>query len=397
MGAQEFWVRAQHDTGHTHTVAALQREAHLLAAHGASRALPFTAPLLPLLRGAALATSEGRLLLNAPHSVTRLHDRTLIREAAPLAAWDTAVWNATTFSALLLNSTLPRAPLVLALRLRAILFRPPPTSVHYYTCDYCDAHVDHPWSHVAHSCPTFLVRSQWAFVRLLTTVPKVAGSYLPDGTTVVQPDSNTSITVALETDLHTPSPLPPHRWSVYSPSGLVRSPHPSSAAQDGTGDRVRVVLEAMADGSPSLTDLLMVLDTLEWPTRPSSTLNPHVAELRTHVLPLSVAFLARWTTCHLQHWRMVAGGRLPMRMPPPPTARWAPTVTFLVHPNLQDPSIAHLVQVHPGPLMVLTIATALQPLLLILPEPMNTLAVRQHVLLWDAAVVHTLPTQERFQ
>ena len=74
----------------------------------------------------------------------------------------------------------------------------------------------------------------------------------------------------------------------------------------------------MADGSPSLTDLLMVLDTLEWPTRPNSTLNPHVAELRTHVLPLSVAFLARWTTCHLQHWRMVAGGRLPMRMPPPP-------------------------------------------------------------------------------
>ena len=83
--------------------------------------------------------------------------------------------------------------------------------------------------------------------------------------------------------------------------------------------------------------------------------------------------------------------------PPPPTARRAPTVTLLVHPNLQDPSIAHLVQVHPGPLMVLTIASALQPLLLMLPEPMNTLAIRHHVLLWDAAVVHTLPTQERFQ
>ena len=37
---------------HTHTVALLQQEAHLLAAHGASQALPFTAPLLPLLRGA---------------------------------------------------------------------------------------------------------------------------------------------------------------------------------------------------------------------------------------------------------------------------------------------------------------------------------------------------------
>ena len=269
--------------------------------------------------------------------------------------------------------------------------------MHYYTCDYCDTHVDHPWSHVAHSCPSFLVRRQWAFVRLLTMVPKLMGSYLPDGTTVVQPAGNTSITVALETDLHTPSPLPPHRWTVFSPSGLVRSAHPSSATRDGTSDRVRVVLEAMADGSPSLTDLLMVLDTLEWPTRPSSTLNPHVSELCAHVLPLSVAFLARWTTCHLQHWRMLAGGQLPMRMPPPPSARWAPTVTFLVHPNLQDPSIAHLVQVHPGPLVILTIATALQPLLLMLPGPMNTLAIRHHVLLWDAAVVHTLPTQDHFQ
>ena len=108
-------------------MALLQREAHLLAAHGASQALPFTAPLLPLLRGAALATSEGRLLLNAPHSVAHLHDQALIREAAPLAAWDTSVWNAAAFSALLLNSTLLRAPLVLALRLRALLFHPPPS------------------------------------------------------------------------------------------------------------------------------------------------------------------------------------------------------------------------------------------------------------------------------
>ena len=288
----------------------------------------------------------------------------------------------------------PSARLALA---GATVSPPPPTSVHYYTCDYCDAHVDHPWSHVACSCPTFLVRSQWAFVRLLATVPKLAGSYLPDGTNVVQPASNNSITVKLETDLHTPSPLPPHRWTVFSPFGLVRSAHPSSAAEDGTSDRVRVVLEAMVDGSPSLTDLLMVLDTLEWPTRPSSTLNPHVSELCAHVLPLSVVFLARWNTCHLQHWRMQAGGRLPMRMPPPPpTARWAPTLTFLVHPNLQDPSIAHLVQVHLGPLVILTIATALQPLRLMLPEPMNTLAIRHHVLLWDAAVVRTLTTQERF-
>ena len=82
---------------------------------------------------------------------------------------------------------------------------------------------------------------------------------------------------------------------------------------------------------------------------------------------------------------------------PPPFAQWAPTVTFLVHPTLQDPSIAHLVQVHPGPLVILTIVSALQPLLQMLPGPMNTLAIRHQVLLWDTSVVHTLPSQDHFQ
>ena len=48
-----------------------------------------------------------------------------------------------------------------------------------------------------------------------------------------------------------------------------------------------VVLETMAGPARPLTDLLMVLDTLEWPTRPHPALNPHVAvqHLQT-VLPL---------------------------------------------------------------------------------------------------------------
>ena len=77
----------------------------------------------------------------------------------------------------------------------------------------------------------------------------------------------------------------------------------------------------MADPTPSLTDLLMVLDTLEWPTRPSPALNPHVSKhCPQGLLPLSVAFLARWTTCHLQSWRMLA----PSQGPPP---------FFLFHSN----------------------------------------------------------------
>ena len=311
VGAQEFWVRAQHDTGHTHTHCGAAPARSSPA--GSTRRLPGTALHSP-----------------TPPSVTRGRVGHQRRAAPPQCSTQcssptrpdphqrgSALGSLGHFCVERCGVLGPPPELhppqgtpstCLALAGATVSPPPPPISVHYYTCDYCDTHVDHPWSHVAHSCPSFLVRSQWAFVRLLTMVPKLMGSYMPDGTTVVQPASNTSITVALETDLHTPSPLPPHRWTVFSPSGLVRSAHPSSATQDGTSDRVRVVLEAMADGSPSLTDLLMVLDTLEWPTRPSSTLNPHVSELRAHVLPLSVAFLARWTTCHLQHWRMLAGG-----------------------------------------------------------------------------------------
>ena len=86
-----------------------------------------------------------------------------------------------------------------------------------------------------------------------------------------------------------------------------------------------------------------------------------------------------------------------MRMPHPPTTRWAPRVTILVHPPRQDPSVLHLLHVHPEPLVILTLTSEVQPLLRALPGPMKTLALRHHVLLWDASVVHTLPTRDRFQ
>ena len=78
---------------------------------------------------------------------------------------------------------------------------PPPITVHYYTCDFCDAHVDSPWAHAAHSCPVFQLCSHWVFVCLLTTTPKQAGAYLPDGTFVVLPASGAALAVALETNL----------------------------------------------------------------------------------------------------------------------------------------------------------------------------------------------------
>ena len=109
VGASEFWLQAHHGTRHTHPVALLQHETHLLAAHGATAVVLFTAPLLPLLRSAALATSDGLLLLNVPLSVAHLHDQALVRRASRTASWDTTQWSDDAFHSLLLDSSLPRA------------------------------------------------------------------------------------------------------------------------------------------------------------------------------------------------------------------------------------------------------------------------------------------------
>ena len=197
---------------------------------------------------------------------------------------------------------------------------------------------------------------------------------------------------------HRSASAPRHQTVVYSPSGLVRRDHPQTASAAGSREAVKIIVEEMVNPTQPLADLLMILDKLEWPTRPHPALNPHIEVLHPRaVLPLSVAFLARWIVCHLQSWRMIRGGRLPMRMPPPPTTRWAPRVTILVHPPGQGPSVLHLLRVYPEPPVILTLTSKVQPLLRALPGPMNTLAIRHHVLLWDASVVHTLATQDHFQ
>ena len=71
-------------------------------------------------------------------------------------------------------------------------------------------------------------------------------------------------------------------------------------------------------------------------------------------------------------------------------------MTFAVRPNVQEPSTAHLIRSLPSPLIVLTSTPSVHAVLQLLARDMAILAVRDHVLLWDAAVVHTLPRQDRF-
>ena len=80
---------------------------------------------------------------------------------------------------------------------------------------------------------------------------------------------------------------------------------------------------------------------------------------------------------------------------PSPDHPLGPRVTILVHHPGQDPLVLHALQVPPEPLVILTLTFEVQPLLRALPGPMNILAVHHHIFLWDASVVHTLPSQDQ--
>ena len=66
--------------------------------------------------------------------------------------------------------------------------------------------------------------------------------------------------------------------------------------------------------------------------------------------------------------------------PPPASARWAPR-TFLVRPNLHDPSLEHLLHPHSNLLFVLTSGPQVHTLQQLVHGQMSTLATRDDVLL----------------
>ena len=74
------------------------------------------------------------------------------------APWDSELWTADAFASLLLESRLPRTPVVTAFRLCALLYPPPPVTVDYHTCDFCDTHVDPLWPQISHACSAYLLR-----------------------------------------------------------------------------------------------------------------------------------------------------------------------------------------------------------------------------------------------
>ena len=104
-----------------------------------------------------------------------------------------------------------------------------------------------PLEHLYFGCPSFLLRCQWAFNSTMPKLPARRG-----------PTEHQHLGLRLSRDRPANGPDP------QMAAGAPTLP-PLSHSVFGLFSR-----ETMADRSPSLTDLLMVLDTLEWLTEPQS-------------------------------------------------------------------------------------------------------------------------------
>ena len=150
---------------------------------------------------------------------------------------------------------------------------------------------------------------QQPLVWLLTRFPKTPGAHILDGMSRVLPEQRQAVAVALETgrgralppvrwlfdlfcarlrrtagvqgtrqtDPHALSPLTPYSSAVFSRLGLELYTCPAEhCSSPRCPSAVCLVLQTTADSARSLTNLLMVLDGLEFPLRVSPSLNPHI-------------------------------------------------------------------------------------------------------------------------
>ena len=106
----------------------------------------------------------------------------------------------------------------------------------------------------------------WAVVRLIALFREAAGAHILDGRALILPEHRQAVALALDLDPHAIPPLTPYSSAVFSPSGVEfhtgREGHVFGQVCHSV---VHFVLKTMAHKARSLTDLLMVLDTLEFP------------------------------------------------------------------------------------------------------------------------------------
>ena len=174
----ELWVPAQHDTQAQHLLALLNKEAHDLAARGASTPTPWAVPLPQHLQGALVLHYQGALLLEPQLGLDQAYEDATA--AAYYAGRRSRLWrpDGTVFYDLLESDALPTRAIKRAFAYRALEWQPPPEPGIPMECHFCGIAEGQLCQHVRSRCPAAFLHLLHAQALLLSHVSPTPGATL---------------------------------------------------------------------------------------------------------------------------------------------------------------------------------------------------------------------------
>ena len=376
----EVWCPAQHDTQDTHLLALLNREAHQLAARGASSPTPWAVPLPQHLPSPLLLYYRGALLLEPQLGLDQAYDDAAAaayfagRRASCLRP------DGGPFYDLLESDELPTRAIKRALAYRALEWQPPPDPNIAMECHFCGVTEHQLWRHVRSRCPAAYLHLLHARAQLLLEVTSARGATVTAEGALL--DSDGRPVLQCSWDAHY---VADHAdvGNVLTLSGLwyhVPSDHLSDLSAAAKRRATRVVVSLLAQPALSLPMVLALWATLPCPLSSPDRPPPQPPAVTFRdpqsyvpwVYTLAAAYLVRG----LVSWRVCSAGQLHLSLPVEPHWHPGPPVRLIVSPpedlywalallaesNGQPPGagVALLTAVPPGD-RALTLPQPLQP------------------------------------
>ena len=331
----EMWVPAQHDTQAQHLLALLNKEAHDLAARGASTPTPWAVPLPQHLQGALVLHYQGALLLEPQLGLDQAYEDATA--TAYYAGRRSRLWrpDGTVFYDLLESDALPTRAIKRAFAYRALEWQPPPEPGIPMECHFCGIAERQLWQHVRSRCPAAFLHLLHAQALLLSHVSPTPGATLTvDGVLQdvrrrpqLQCTWDAHFTEdAINCDTLTLSGLW-YRSSSASPSGLT-----PAARHRAT----KAVVSTLALPPLSFADVYALWAALPCPHSPPDRPPPQppavtVQDPQVYV-PWSYTLAASYLVRGLASWQVCSAGSLQMALPVEPSWHPGPPVLLIICP-----------------------------------------------------------------
>ena len=332
----EVWCPAQHDTQDTHLLALLNREAHLLAARGASTPAPWAVPLPQHLPSPLLLYYQGALLLEPQIGLDRAYDDAAAaayftgRRASCLRPDGGPFYN------LLESGELPTRAIKRALAYRALEWQPPPDPDIAMECHFCGVSEHQLWRHVRSRCPAAYLHLLHARALLLLDVTPTSGAAVTaDGVLL---DQNRRPVLQCSWDAHY---VQGHadNGNVLTLSGLWlhMSDGDQAVLSAATKRRAaRVIVSLLAQPAPSPPEVPALWASLPYPLcspgqpppQPPAVTVRDPQSYMPWVYTLAAAYLVRG----LASWHVCSAGQLHFSLPVEPHWHPGPPIRLIVSP-----------------------------------------------------------------